>query len=148
MDDFNIDLLKYVSSELINSFLDKLLFNFLSAQVILPSRISYSSAPIDHIFCNLTHTIKSISGNLISTVSDHLPQFLISPGLFSNSPPSKYNIYTYDWKKFDEEKFILEFNSQDRDNILVLDKGNVSETIKNYLQSLNNLLENMHLRIR
>ena len=145
MDDFNIDLLKYVSSELINSFLDTLPSNFLSPQVILPSRISYSSALIDNIFCNLTHTIKSISGNLTSTVSDHLPQFLISLGLLSNAPPSKYNIYTYDRKKFDEEKFILEFNSQDWDNILALDKGNVSETIKNYLKSLNNLLENMYL---
>ena len=44
-------------------------------------------------------------------------------------------------KKFDEEKFILECNSQDWDNILVLDKENVNETIDNYLQNLNNLLE-------
>ena len=43
-------------------------------------------------------------------------------------------------KKFDEEKFILECNSQDWDNILVLDKENVNETIDNYLQNLNNLL--------
>ena len=49
------------------------------------------------------------------------------------------NIYTHDWKKFDEEKFILEFNSQDWDNILVLDKQNINETIDNYLQSFNNL---------
>ena len=44
-------------------------------------------------------------------------------------------------KNFDEEKFILEFNRQDWDNILVFDKKNVNETIDNYLQNLNNLLE-------
>ena len=43
-------------------------------------------------------------------------------------------------KKFDEEKFILECNNQDWDNILVLDNENVNETIDNYLQNLNNLL--------
>ena len=102
--DFNIDLLKYKSSELVNSFLDKLSSNFLSPQIILRTRISSSSTLIDDIFCNLTHTTKSISGNLRSTVSDHLPQFLILPEFFSNAPPSKYNIYIHDWKKFVEEK--------------------------------------------
>ena len=70
-----------------------------------------------------------------------VPQFLTLPELFSNVPPSKYNIYTHDLKKFDEEKFILEFNSQDWDNILALDKENVNEAIDNYLQSLNNVLQ-------
>ena len=36
---------------------------------------------------------------------------------------------------------MFEFNSQDWDNILVLDKQNVSETIENYLQNPDNLLE-------
>ena len=68
---------------------------------------------------------------LWSTVSDQLLQFLILTEFFSNAPPSKYNIYTHDWKKFDEEKLIFEFNSEDWDNILVLDKENVNETIDN-----------------
>ena len=73
--DFNIDLLKYESSELINSFHDTLSPDFLSPQINLPTRISSSSTLIDNIFCNLTHT--------------------------TNARPSKYNIYTHDWKKFD-----------------------------------------------
>ena len=106
----------------------------------MPTRISSSSTLIDNMFCNLIHTTKSISGNLTSTVSDHLLQFLILPEIFSNASPSRYNIYRHDWKKFEEEKFIFEFDSQDWDNILVLDKENVNETIGNYLQNLNNLL--------
>ena len=45
------------------------------------------------------------------------------------------------FEKFGEENFIFEFNRRDWDNILVLNKENVSKTIVNYLQNLNNLLE-------
>ena len=99
----------------------------------MPTRISSSSTLIDLIFCNLTSTAKSISGNLTSTVSNHLPQFLILPKFFSNASPSKYNIYTHDWKKFDEEKFNFEFNNQDWDNILVLGEQNLNETFDKQL---------------
>ena len=105
LSDFNIDLLKHESSELVNSFLDTLSSNFLSPPIILPTRISSLATLID------------------------------------NAPQSKCNIYTHDWKRFDEEKLIFEFNSQDWDNILVLDKENVNETIDSYLQNLKNLLE-------
>ena len=87
--DFNIDLLKYESSELINSFHDTLSPDFLSPQINLPTRISSSSTLIDNMFCNLTHATKSISGNQTSIVSDHQPQFLILPEFYSNVPPSK-----------------------------------------------------------
>ena len=87
--DFNIDLLKYESSELINSFHDALSSDFLSPQINLPTRISSSSTLIDNMFCNLTHATKSISDNQTSIVSDHQPQFLILPEFYSNVPPSK-----------------------------------------------------------
>ena len=47
--DFNIDLLKYESSELINSFHDTLSSDFLSPQINLPTRISSSSTLIDNL---------------------------------------------------------------------------------------------------
>ena len=109
LSDCNIDLPKYESSEFLNGFLDTLSSSFLSPKIILSTRISFASTP-NKIFCNLTHTTKSISGNLRSTVSDHIPQFQILPELFSNKPPSEYNIYTHGWKKVDEEKFIFEFS--------------------------------------
>ena len=119
--------------------------NFLLSQIILPTRISSSSALIDNIFCNLTHTAKSISGNLTSRVSNHLHQFLIFPEIFSNAPPSKYNTYTHDLKKIDEEKFIFGFNCQDWDKILVLDKENVNETITVICRILTTYWKNMHV---
>ena len=85
--DFNIDLLKYDSSELVYSFLDTLYSNFLSLQIILPPRISFSSTLIDNIFCNVIYTTKSISPNPTSTVLDPLTQFPILPEFFCNAPP-------------------------------------------------------------
>ena len=83
--------------KLANNFLDTGSLDFLSPQIILPTRIASLSALIDNgnLFCNLTHTTKSISGNLTSTVSECLPQFLILPEFFHNAPLSKYNIYTH-----------------------------------------------------
>ena len=79
--------------------------NFVSFHIFLNNftyQISSSSTLIDNIFCNLNHSTKPISGNLTSTISDHLPQIRILPEFFSNAPPSKCNIYTRNWKKFDE----------------------------------------------
>ena len=70
--DFNIGLLKYESFELVKSFVDTLSSNFLLTQIILSTIISSSCILLDNIFCKLTYSTKSITGNLTSTVSDHL----------------------------------------------------------------------------
>ena len=36
--------------------------------------------------------------NLTATISDHYPQFVIAPAIFSNSPSAKLNIFKRDWK--------------------------------------------------
>ena len=56
---------------------------------------------------------EAIFGNLTSTISDHLPQFMIVPNVFSNPPSNKSNIFERDWSKFDQEKFILDYFSID-----------------------------------
>ena len=53
--DFNTDLLKHESSELVNSFLDTLSSNFLSPQIILPTKTSSSSTDI-HIFIHIQYS--------------------------------------------------------------------------------------------
>ena len=131
--DFNIDLLKYESSELVNSFLDTLSSNFLSPQIILPTRISSSSTLIDNIFFNLTHTTKSVSGNLRFTSISNFTR------VFQQCTTIKIQ---YLHTIFDKKKFIFKFNSQDWDNSLVLEKENVNETIDHYLQNIDSLLEN------
>ena len=54
---------------------------------------------------------KAISGNLTSTNSDHLPQFMIIPNVFSNPPSNKVIIFERDWSNVDKENFIFDYFS-------------------------------------
>ena len=60
--DFNINLLKYEISDSINNFIDTFSSNFLLPLMVLPTRISKTSA---------------------STFSNHLPQFFFFFNIFS-----------------------------------------------------------------
>ena len=67
---------------------------------------------VDNIFCNIPNfEIKhAVCGNITTTLSDHLPQLLLIPDLFSNSPPPKYNIMTHVCKNFNSQEFLGDFN--------------------------------------
>ena len=54
--------------------------------IVQPNRItSHSKTLIDNIFSNyISQDI--VSGNSTATISDHLPQFVIAPHIFSNVP--------------------------------------------------------------
>ena len=100
--DFNIVLLNFDTSEYVSTFLN-LAYNSLQPQIPLPTRISNNSKSlIDNIFCNIPDPLikSAMSGNISSSISDHLPQFFILPEFFSKSPPTKYNIISHDWEKY------------------------------------------------
>ena len=40
------------------------------------------------------------AGNIIATISDHLPQFLFALNVLSKAPCHKSNSYERDWSKF------------------------------------------------
>ena len=83
--------------------------------MLQPKRITERSGTLtDNIFSN-TYAMNTISGNLVSKISDHLPQFLIVDNLKVNYKVLNY--YKNDFSKFDEEKFINDFSLLDRDNI-------------------------------
>ena len=61
--------------------------------ILQPTRItSHSNTLIDNIFPNVIDS-DIISGNLMATISDHLPQFAIIPNMFGNILGNKSNIY-------------------------------------------------------
>ena len=77
--DFNIDFVKYSVDANTSEFFSLFPSYNLLPYVTLPTRITdRSQTLIDNIFFNSTSN-QIISGNLTSTVSDHLPQFLIYP---------------------------------------------------------------------
>ena len=59
--------------------------------------------------------MNAISGNLVSKISDHLPQFLIV-----DNPKVNYKVFNYYknyFSKFDEDKFINDFSLLDWNSI-------------------------------
>ena len=85
--DFNVNLLNYNNHNPTNEFLDSLASNSFVLYISQPNRqTSHSKRRRDNIFSNIISP-EAISGNLTSTISGHLPQFMIVPNVFSNAPP-------------------------------------------------------------
>ena len=78
----------------------------LSSHMLLPHIVqpkiitNNSKSLIDNIYSNVI-TPDNITGNLTTTISDHLPQFLIAPAILCNPSSTKLNIFERDWSKFD-----------------------------------------------
>ena len=108
-----------------------------------PARItSDSKTLIDNIFTNVSLP-DSLSGNLTATISDHLPQFLIIPNIFSNPPPNKSNIYERDWSNFDQENFVLDYFSINWNETLKTEEQNIVYSTEIFLNKINELLDNI-----
>ena len=72
-----------------NEFLDSLASISYLPYIIQPSRhTSHSRTLIDNIFSNVVSK-DIISGNIAATISDRLPQFLISSNTFIDPPSNK-----------------------------------------------------------
>lgn len=73
MGNYNLDLLKSESNNLINSFLDSLYYSSLTPLISKPTRITtHSASLIDNIFSNVLENNQPISGIIYSDISDHL----------------------------------------------------------------------------
>ena len=79
MGDFNVDLLKYTTDTSTTQFLDQMCSSSLLPPITSPTHISTKSkTPINNIF-STDSSEESISGNIITSMSDHLTQFLLFP---------------------------------------------------------------------
>ena len=139
--DFNVDLMKYDNQHSTNEVLESLSSHLFLPHITQPTRIRDTSKKlIDNIFSN-TLIENTISGNLTATVSDHLPQFIILPNIFSNPPSNKSNIYERDWCNFVQENFILDYFSVDWNSLINNDKD-VNLSFNNFLKRINAILDN------
>ena len=110
--------------------------------ILQPTRITSSSKiQINNIFTNIILP-DSISGNLTATISDHLPQFLIVPNIFSNPPSNKSIIYERDWSNFDQENCILDYFFIDWNGTLKIEEQNIDYSNEIFLGKINELLDN------
>lgn len=146
MGDFNINLLNHNVDPNVNEFLDSLHSHHILPFINLPTRLTPTSKTlIDNIF--MTHTLnKSISGNITSSISDHLPQFLITfDNVNSNDHEANNNFYR-DWNNFNIEGFKKDFTDIDWD-LLFLPVDNVNNSFNLFFEHLNNLV-NIHAPLK
>ena len=104
--DFNINLLNCVNHPASENFLTTMNSNYLLPYILQPTRVTDQSATlIDNIFAN-AYNFNVLSGNLITKISDHFPQFMIIEDL-------KVNYYKYDYSLFNEDGFVDEVSHLD-----------------------------------
>ena len=106
MGDFNINLLNYDSHSETNDFINLMISHFLP-HILHPTRITdHSATIIDNIFSNSLEC-DNISGNLLSQISDHFPQFLvIKNAIFDDR---HCTLFQHDYSGFVESSFINDF---------------------------------------
>ena len=133
--DFNIDLLNYDQHSLTNECFDSLSSHMLLLHIVQPARTRKNSKTlIDNIYSNVI----TPNNNNTATISDHLPQCLIAPDIFSKPPSTKLNISERDWSKFDQDS--LDNLSVDWENLIKSNNGNVYQSIVCFLTKFNSFL--------
>lgn len=111
MGDFNLNLLNYESHTETNEFFNTMNSYFLLPYILQPTRITdRSTTLIDNIYAN-TFTHNAISGNIITHIADHLPQFLIIEDIKINY--KLLNYYKFDYSNFNKNNFVNNFSSID-----------------------------------
>ena len=119
--DFNLNLLNTNKNMEVELFLETMYTNQLQPNIIYPTRIVDNARPtlIDNIFSNHI-TNNNISGNLLETISDHLPNFMIIPDYLKSELKIKYK--KRDYSKFNEQDYIADLL-----NYQIIQKINNSE---------------------
>ena len=98
--DFNFNLLKQNDHPDTDKFLSILHSHYLLPLITSPTRISSHSATlIDNIFTN-TNEIQIFSGNISTSISDHLPQFAFVSDFFQQNANNEKNLWKRDFRNF------------------------------------------------
>ena len=114
--------------------------NGLIPQITNPTRITVKSKTIiDNIFTNITHN--KLAGNITTSISDHLPQFLLIEYEHPKRKQNKQNISKRNFKNFDKENFILDLLDINWDITLKTNQGNVNFSFDALLKTTNDLLD-------
>ena len=123
--DFNYNLLNTTKDTDVELFLDTMFTYQLQPNIVYPTRIVDNARPtlIDNIFSNYIND-NSIRGNLLETIPDHLPNFMIIPDCLKSELKVKYQ--KRDYSLFNEKDYIADlinyqkiqkiFNSENASN--------------------------------
>ena len=85
----------------------------------------------------------TVSGNLVATISFHLPQFIILPNIFSNPHSNKSKIYERDWSNFVQKDLVLNYFYVDWNSLIIVDKD-VNLSFNSFFKRINGILDLNH----
>ena len=143
--DFNLCLLKSEVSEFSHNFLLSLQSCYLIPTIDKPSRVRGNSASlIDNIFVNNPECV-SVSGNIISDVSDHFWQFCIFRSARDRIKPTKRKMR--DFTNFDRDAFTQDLNQTDWQSIIADGNNDIDYIFSSFYSKYNKII-NKHVPIK
>ena len=137
---FNIDLLKYEKDHNTADFLDQMYSASLVLYLTSPTRItSHSRTLIDSIF-SMAISENAISGNMVTSISDHLAQFLFLP-IDQFKTNNNKNIYQRNLKSFNQQIFLEDIQNLNWNNILELENQDLDNSFNNFFLMIETVLD-------
>ena len=122
---------------ILNFTLFRTVSNSLFPFIIQPIRVTtHFKTVIDNNFLNF-YTSEIFSGNLTTSISDHLAQFKIMPHSKMHTPPEP--IVRWRFKTFKNAKFIQDISNVEWDNH-AKDNNDVNDSIKKLIETFDCIL--------
>ena len=147
MGDFNINLLEYANHTQTNDFINMMFSQHLQPSVLHPNHITETTSTLmDNIFVNNVIGSNIQSGNILSLISDHLPQFCFITDFTFNYKSLSHS--SYDYSRFDVNKFLADYANMDFS--FFTDKSiGLNDKFDSFLLNLYNLVDKHcpHIRL-
>ena len=139
MGDFNNNLMNYENPTPTNDFINMMFSQHLQPSVLHPTRLTdTTSTLIDNIYVNNAIGSNIQSGNILSLISDHLPQFcIINDCTFDHKTSSHFS---YDYSQFDADKFLADYAEMDT-SFLTDQSIGLNGKFDNFLLSIHCLID-------
>ena len=139
MGDFNIDRQKYDTKKDSADFLDSMYADFLLPYISTPSQVTpCSKTVIDDIFSD-NFEDGSISGNIVTAISDHYAQFLLLQNL-DNKNLINSEIYHQDFKTLNKNNLERDLVNTNQDAILEVNNGDVDKSFEFFITTVNSII--------
>ena len=139
MGDFNINLMEYDSDKHVSGFLDALGTFALTPNITLPTRITDNSRTlIDNIYTS-PELCGTISGNVLTCISDHLAQFSFLSDSKTFSP--QHSVTKRDWSNFNGNEFLAQIQNINWKDVLQADLQNPNISMENFVKRIEGLLD-------
>ena len=140
MGDFNVNLLNYHTHNYTNEFMNNMISHYLLPHILHPTRVTdHSATVIDNIFSNNT-SHETVSGNIMTHISDHFPQFIILNK--TNIDYKRCSFSKRDFSKFDEQKFVDSFAGNNLD--FLADRELSLKSLIYFTKTFHHMLSIMH----